>query len=419
MSFRSLLVLLGAMLALAGCGGGGGGSVAPASDGGSAGSGSAGASGTTGTLQVSLTDAPTCGYEEVNVTVVGVRVHKNESAVDGDGGWVDLPLATPYLATGLRINLLDLTNGVLQGVGQVVLPAGKYTQMRLLLAANTGNAAPFANSVVPSGGVETALATPSAQQSGLKINLDADVPAGQVAHVVIDFDACKSVVKRGNSGKYNLKPVLSATVLLSELEGMRVIGWVSLPLAKGYANVSMQFNGVPVKATVPDPASGRFVLYPVPVGKYDLVVATPGHVTALMTDVPVAATTDTLVSRPLQRIDAALSDTRAVIGKVTPATADVRALQTFAGGPTVEVSWGAVDTDTGNFGLSLPIDAPVRTSYLTAIPLLDQPLLPQLTFVSDFLAKGLYTIEAHSSALKDTKDIDVAAPVPPLAFAFP
>src|SRR5688572_20109791 len=88
------------------------------------------------------------------------------------------------------------------------LPAGRYTQMRVLLAAN-GNSAPFANSVVPTGSGEVALTTPSAQQSGLKLNVDIDVGPNQIADVVLDFDACKSIVRRGNSGHYNLKPVIA------------------------------------------------------------------------------------------------------------------------------------------------------------------------------------------------------------------
>ena len=54
------------------------------------------------------------------------------------------------LNPALRVNLLDLTNGVLAELGQTELPAGSYTQLRLQLAAN-GGAAPYANSVVPSG----------------------------------------------------------------------------------------------------------------------------------------------------------------------------------------------------------------------------------------------------------------------------
>ena len=36
-----------------------------------------------------------------------------------------------------------------------------------------------------------------------------DVAPGQMADFVLDFDACKSVVTAGNSGRYNLKPVVS------------------------------------------------------------------------------------------------------------------------------------------------------------------------------------------------------------------
>jgi len=413
MKRRSLLASLCTALALVGCGGGGGDSGVPSANGGS----NPGASGATGTLQVSLTDAPACGYEAVYVTVVGVRVHMSDAAGDDDVGWVDLPLPTPYTTTGLRINLLDLTNGVLQGLGQVVLPAGRYTQMRLILAANAGNPAPFANSVVPIGGVETALSTPSAQQSGLKLKINAEVPAGQVAHVVVDFDACKSVVKRGNSGKYNLKPVLNATLLLSDGAGMRVLGCVSPLLRDGYTQVSLQSGGAPIKATVPDPKSGAFVLFPVPVGSYDLVVAAPGHTTAVMTGVPVLATTDTAVGAPGQCIDTPSSDSRAVDGTVVPDSAQMRALQTLSGGPTIEVAWSAVDGDSDTFTFSLPVEAPVRASYLNVNPLIFPPT--PLAFVPDTAVRGLYTIEAASGASAKTQSIDVQAPVPDLIFIFP
>ena len=49
-----------------------------------------------------------------------------------------------------------MTNGVLAELGQTALPAGKYTQLRLVLAANDGSH-PLANSVVPTGSAETAL----------------------------------------------------------------------------------------------------------------------------------------------------------------------------------------------------------------------------------------------------------------------
>jgi len=223
---------------LAACGGGGG----------------IGGTGSAGTLRLSITDAPSCGYDAVNLTIEKVRVHQSDSAADGDAGWSEI-----VLSPAKRVDLLSLSNGVLENLGQTSLPAGKYTQLRLVLAAN-GSVAPFANSVVPTGGVETALDTPSAQQSGLKLNTNIDVPPDKVADFVLDFDACKSVVKRGNSGRYNLKPVISVIPLLSDA-GMRVVGFVHQAIANASTLVSLQSAGAPVKTTVPD-ASGQFVLYP-------------------------------------------------------------------------------------------------------------------------------------------------------------
>src|SRR5574341_1928038 len=62
-----------------------------------------------GTLKVSLTDAPACGYDEVNVTVESVAVHQSSTADDHDAGWQEIVLDPPK-----RVDLLDLTNGVLE-----------------------------------------------------------------------------------------------------------------------------------------------------------------------------------------------------------------------------------------------------------------------------------------------------------------
>jgi len=104
----------------------------------------------TGTLRLALTDAPACGFDTVFVTIEKVRVHKSGSANEGDDGWSEVAL-TP----AKRVDLLSLTNGALAELGQTLLPAGKYTQMRFVLAAN-GAANPLANAVKPTGGVETA-----------------------------------------------------------------------------------------------------------------------------------------------------------------------------------------------------------------------------------------------------------------------
>jgi len=383
--FTACLLLL-CLLTLAACGGGIGGSGA-----------------TKGTMRVSLTDAPSCGYDQVNVTVTKVRVHQSATAADTDAGWSDIVLPTPQ-----RIDLLTLTNGAMVELGQTLLPTGKYTQLRLILAENT-NSQPFANSVIPTGGVETPLSTPSATQSGIKINMDADVPADKIADVVLDFDACKSVVVRGGSGQYNLKPVISATVVLSDA-GLRVVGYVVPSIALTGTTVSLQSNGVAIKATVPD-ATGRFVLYPVPVGTYDLVVASSARVTSVMTGVPVTTTSFTNVNSLTLPIDPAIAVLRPVTGTVTPATATVRALQTLNGGPTIEAAWAQVDGTSGAFSFTLPIEAPVKATYVAA------PVA--LFFITDPSAAGKYTLEANSAGAIHTQAIDANAAVSPVEFLFP
>lgn len=388
------------MAVLAGCGGGGGGS-----------------SSTTGTLKLALTDAPACGYDHVYVTVDRVRVHQSTSAADSDTGWQEIALSPAR-----KIDLLALTNGVLEELGQTALPAGTYTQMRLVLVDNAVTA--MANSVVPTGGVETPLTTPSAQQSGLKMNVNITVEPEQVADFVIDFDACKSVVKRGNSGQYNLKPVLSVTPRIGDA-GQRIVGYidtVNMPLAA--TSVSAQDStGTVVKATLPDPTTGQFVLYPIPAGTYNLVVTAPGRATGVITGVPVVTTAYTYIGSDTVRINLDTSTSNDATGTVTlngsavDTAATVRVLQALAGGPTVEITAMPVDALTGGYTYALPVEAPMKTAYqadpTAAITFVDDSTDPALT------AAGKYTLQAsilgHTT---QTADIDVTGGTVDTDFAF-
>ena len=128
----------------------------------------------------------------------------------------------------------------------------------------------------------TADTTPSAQQSGLKLNVGIDVGPNQIADVVLDFDACKSIVRRGNSGQYNLKPVVAVIPRITDVG--RIEGHVD-PSIAATTQVSVQADGQPVKATPPDGVTGKFVLYQVPVGSYTLVLTNPTRATAAITGV--------------------------------------------------------------------------------------------------------------------------------------
>lgn len=371
--FRFLGALVGAGLLslLSACGGGG--------------------SSSTGTLHLSLTDAPSCGYEHVYVTIDRVRVHQSADATDSDSGWSEI-----VLNPAKRVDLLALTNGVLAELGQTALPAGHYTQMRLVLAEN-GGTAPYANALVLDGQTDAdqiPLTTPSGQQTGIKLNVDIDVAADKVADFVLDFDACKSVVRRGNSGQYNLKPVVAVIPVLSDA-GQRVVGYVDAAVAGATATVSVQSAGAVVKATVADAATGQFVLYPVPAGSYDLVVSAPGYATALITGVPVTTTAYTYVGSDTNRILPPTSagqtadGTVTVNGSVANTDALVRALQTYTSGTVVEVAGLPANATTGAFSFSLPIGAPVYGAY-------NADTTVAIALTADDPRAGRYALEASA-----------------------
>jgi len=386
--------LLTATLLVA-CGGGG------SSDSGSA----------TGTLRLSLTDAPACGYDNVFVTVEKVRVHQSGTAGDNDGGWSEVVLATPK-----RIDLLTLTNGAREELGAAQLPAGTYTQMRLVLGSTPPPGLPadtMANEIKPTGGKPTALTTPSGQQSGLKMNVNITVVPDTVADFAIDFDACKSIVKAGNSGKYLLKPVLSVIPILSA----KIVGYVDTTLAGGAA-VSAQFGGVPVRATAPDPVSGRFELFPIPVGTYDLVITAAGRVNAVMTGVPVTAAGATTIGSTTARIDTPPStNSYAVSGTVTPFGngGAVRATQSLTNGPTIEVGFVNADATTGTYSLTLPAGAPVKAPYAVGAT--------AFSFAADqadIAAPGKYKLQASAPGFDpQTLDVTLIANSPANNFSFP
>ncbi len=380
----SLLAAVGGALALAACGGGGDGS--PPSSG-------------SGTLRVSMTDAPSCGFDHVYVTVNKVRVHSSADAGTDAAGWTDVNVDP---ASG-RIDLLKLTNGVLATLGQTPLPAGNYQQIRLVLSPNGGGAP--ANSVVPSAtGVEQALDTPSAVQSGIKINRSFTVAPNTLTDLVLDFDACKSVVARGN-GSYGLKPVVTA---LPTLVSGTVTGVVAN--APG-AQVFAERNGVVVKATVAD-ANGAFTLSPIEqsstAGNVDVVVvptASAGRATGIVRGVPVVAGGSTAVATTAAPISLPVSVFRRVSGTVTPASAlaTISARQVVSGG-TYEIATTAAASDTGVYSLypsapALPAAAPVIGTYQTVLPI---PL------AADVSAAGKYGIRATSAGgTVITQQVDV------------
>lgn len=364
--WRSLTVPGWLVAVLTACGGGGN---APA----------------TGTLRLAMTDAPVCPYDHVYVTVNKIRVHPS-AAADGTEllGWRELSVPAQ------RIDLRSLTNGVLQELGSLPLPAGTYQQVRLMLADNPSQpsaANPLANALVLSGSTtELPLSTPSAQQSGFKLKAFFEVPSGQVADMVLDFDACRSIVKAGASGRYNLQPVVAVIPRL----GTAIEGYVDTAIA-AHVVVSTRDPDNHLRATVPNPITGKFTLAYLPENThYTVVVAGQDLTTTAITNVPVSLATGVTVLNTAQTaILPAASAMASVAGVVTHSAnvllteAVVSARQTLSTGQVLDVASTGVDGVNASYSLSLPLAAAVKAPYAPGWP---------LNFSTDGMVAGRYNL---------------------------
>lgn len=176
--------------------------------------------GGTGQIKLSLTDTPAdlVNVSQVNITFDEIRVHDNASSSVPDGGpnaaqdgvngpgWIVLCTDTQ------TVDLMQLTNGRFTPMctqaaadGGMVsraidVPAGRISQLRLDVVS--------AQLVFNDGTPRASLTVPSGPTSGLKINVDRDVPSGGVLDLKLDFNAASSINKQAD-GTYKLTPVLT------------------------------------------------------------------------------------------------------------------------------------------------------------------------------------------------------------------
>jgi hypothetical protein len=315
---------------------------------------------TPGTVRFALTDAPACGFEQVNVSIERIRVNRNADANENSLGWTDLKLSPAR-----RIDLLKLGNGVLEELGELKLPAGRYAQLRLVLAAN-GSGTP-ANSVVPTDGEETALDISAVEKGGIAVAHPFSIAEDKLTDVLFDFDACRSVAPSGSAG-YLLRPAVKAV----PRDGASITGYVDASVSG--VTVSAQKAGVEARATVAD-ANGRFVIAFLDPAQspYDVILTAAGRTTAVVAAVPVTSTAGAELSRIDAPIDLPESTDRSVSGTVGPAaarsTALVRARQVVGSAGQVEVGRANVNATSGAYSLSLPIAQPRLAAYSTRLPL--------------------------------------------------
>lgn len=204
-------------------------------------------------LRVTLVDDEG-NYDKVNVDIQGVAVHTNEHAGVDDNGWVILENS----AVGVK-DLLEYTGGVELILVDTDYPAGRISQIRLLLGEN--NTLNLKEQPVPID-----LETPSGEQSGLKLQVHETLKGGITYEFKLDFDAARSIVLTGEE-KYILSPVLH--VFTKALSGS-IKGSV-FPSEESVA-VTLFQKGEEVFSTFAKEGASEFLFADVPEGQYTLTL---------------------------------------------------------------------------------------------------------------------------------------------------
>jgi hypothetical protein len=213
----------------------------------------------TTTYTVRMTDAPG-PYSAVYVDVQGLEL-------TGSNG----KTVTLNVNKGVY-NLLAFSNGLDTLIATGAMEVTTVGQVRLILGTN--------NSVVADG-ISYPLSTPSADQSGLKLQVHQELQAGVQYNLLLDFDANKSIVKEGN-GSYKLKPVIRTIdiAISGSIKGhISTVGTLAFVTATSEATYSSNAN-----------AAGDFMLVGVPAGTYTVSI-TPAAPLSVVTQTNVIVTT--------------------------------------------------------------------------------------------------------------------------------
>lgn len=326
-----------------------------------------------GTVNVSLSDPPSCmppngQFTHVYITVRSVQANISSTAGDGDSGWQEL---APQLASApMQIDLFSApqTTCVLAQLGSASLPVGSYQQIRLLLVSNTpaaSDATPNTNAcaghgfncVVLEDGTIHELLLSSQANTGLKIppgqivGGPLTVMAGQSVDLNIDFNACVSIVAEGpkGSGKFRLKPTLTAAQVSANNSGIggQVVDSATKTPINGSVQVAIEQQdaaGVDriMMQAVTD-SNGNFRFCPLPTGMFDIVIVAigpanlPYNATAVLNvpngknlgTIPLVAETGATAPAQLQGVVTSTNGTAAVSIDAT-----LSALQTVPSGGT-------------------------------------------------------------------------------------
>lgn len=196
-------------------------------------------------VAIKMTDAPG-PYSAVFVDIQGVEI-------TGSGG----EMVALNVNKGIY-NLLDLTNGVSTIIATGTLETSSVEQIRLILGSN--------NSVIVDNSTSYPLSTPSADQTGLKLQVHETLEQDILYTILLDFDANKSIIDLGN-GSYKLKPVIRTikTAISGSIKGKISPVGLAVVTAVNIINPTLSFS-------TNVNAEGSFMLMGLTPGNYDVTI---------------------------------------------------------------------------------------------------------------------------------------------------
>lgn len=164
------------------------------------------ASGATTGSQVTKADVDAPGtITKAEVTIERVAIVPSEDTEDGEAEDGGLEILSEE---EMPVDLTTLQDGVTEMLGEVSIPQGEYSQIRLVTAREA-----TVNYVDANGTEQEAtLVLPSADESGIKVNFNEftiDDSADDV-EITLDFSVEESFVQTGETGNYLFKPVVQA-----------------------------------------------------------------------------------------------------------------------------------------------------------------------------------------------------------------
>jgi|GEM_PF-3472412 len=233
---------------------------------------------TTGTLQVALTEAVDPSLKEVVISIKGIQVipknHKFKRAASLSSITFDPPRV---------VNLLDLASQE-EILGEILVPAGTYRQIRIFLDANSKGEPP-ANYIRFQDNSIAALTIPGSRTSGLKLFGRFTVTPDKTKMVALDFDLARAIHKTRRHSRRHRWMLNPAGIRLCEVDNVlpqngAITGFAladyEVVVPDAIVSVFPLGQEQPIATSLVDPEDGSFFAS-LPAGTYYLEVDAEGY----------------------------------------------------------------------------------------------------------------------------------------------